>query len=382
MGNTVSNDLENEADDVNNVNVNVNVNVVTKKEEKQESITLSQEQIDTFKRDGILIVPNVLSKIQVQNAVDGLDETLVELDINPQELYENPYPIATVQLVGGITDIYYPQWKFDVMTHPNVHSVFQQLMQHTYASGVEPGFEQPYGAFDPKHSYTYIDRIGYRVPDKVFDACQEKADEAVRNARKSRFRTLRPHVDANPYHMFQPESIGDKWHTHGYKSRFRPVQCFVALSDNKGAECGGFRAAPGFHTEFEEYFQSRSESLTHYAPQREFYTLASQEHKSIQDRLRSDFQYDAGSMILWDWRIPHHNTKTHTGDETRKVVYCGLLPEVPINQRYVNEQIKSIAKHTLPPDFGGHRISTVVPKPDKPLELSLSQQKTIGIVPY
>ena len=46
----------------------------------------------------------------------------------------------------------------------------------------------------------------------------------------------------------------------------------------------------------------------------------------------------AGDLVLWDHRIPHANSRAHTGAHPRQVVYVGLIPRVRVNLDYVREQ--------------------------------------------
>ena len=65
-------------------------------------------------------------------------------------------------------------------------------------------------------------------------------------------------------------------------------------------------------------------------------------------------QVRAGSAVFWDYRIPHANAYRHSGTEPRAVVYCSFLPDVPVNRRYVREQLKKWNLGQIPTDQWVH----------------------------
>lgn len=107
----------------------------------------------------------------------------------------------------------------------------------------------------------YIDRIGFRIPtqlaesigkdlarnkDVTIKSAPPKADKATLPERKRTSkpraiqRSLTPHFDCCP----------ENYHDASSKNKWRPIQCFVSLTDNLQPNTGGFEAAPGFHREF------------------------------------------------------------------------------------------------------------------------------------
>jgi hypothetical protein len=51
-----------------------------------------------------------------------------------------------------------------------------------------------------------------------------------------------------------------------------------------------------------------------------------------------------------DYRIPHANARFNNTDRARAVVYIGLLPAVPINERYAAEQLQRYRQGQVPSD--------------------------------
>lgn len=115
------------------------------------------------------------------------------------------------------------------------------------------------------HNITkYIDRIGYRIPTKLAECLGEQISSTA-SFRESTVhttttstaapppttpkrglkprplqRSLTPHFDCCP----------ETYHDASTKNKWRPIQCFVSLTDNIQPNTGGFEACPGFHREF------------------------------------------------------------------------------------------------------------------------------------
>ncbi len=59
-------------------------------------------------------------------------------------------------------------------------------------------------------------------------------------------RSLTPHFDCCP----------ENYHDASKKNKWRPIQCFVSLTDNLQPNTGGFEACPGFHREFHSWVEN------------------------------------------------------------------------------------------------------------------------------
>lgn len=72
----------------------------------------------------------------------------------------------------------------------------------------------------------------------------------------------------------------------------------------------------------------------------------------------------AGSLVLWDNRLPHANSRCQGGRkeggegeerevevEVRQVVYISVLPRVPRNEQYCQDQLRRYEDGRLPSDF-------------------------------
>ena len=226
----------------------------------------------------------------------------------------------------------------------------------------------PFGKFDLEKGYAYIDRIGYRLPSTmaeiIGERLQNEREEGASNGttckkqskRKNTAiqRSLTPHLDCCPQTYNNPSN----------KSKWRPIQCFVSLTDNLEANTGGFEAAPGFHRNFHAWTRERSPSTitkrntksgakskvqidapcvgeyTHIRPKEDAHVMKAVKHIPVR----------AGSAVFWDNRIPHANAYKNEGTSARAVIYCSFLPDVEINRDYVEKQLEDYRLGRIPRD--------------------------------
>mmetsp|Transcript_26880 Transcript_26880/g.56059 ORF Transcript_26880/g.56059 Transcript_26880/m.56059 type:complete len:391 (-) Transcript_26880:71-1243(-) len=268
----------------------------------------------------------------------------------------------------------------------------------------------PFGEFECNKGFMYIDRIGYRIPTKLAETIGKQLSTkeisqptllstnklpASSNATKPTpkkkkkkpkpiQRSLTPHFDCCP----------EKYHDTANKNKWRPIQCFVSLTDNLQPNTGGFEAAPGFHREFRSWVEngrqfdrssrgsvgssssvdniemlssaqttpSSSPPQQHPQPCVGEYTHLNPTHdRELMQRVQH-VPVKAGSVVFWDNRIPHSNSyrndpirpRANDTDEaatddidvslgtcgSRAVVYCSFLPDVQINRRFVARQLE------------------------------------------
>jgi hypothetical protein len=192
--------------------------------------------------------------------------------------------------------------------------------------------------------------------------------EKLKQKPKPLQRSLTPHIDCCPMNMYESGKEFPRW---------RPIQCITALTDNIDPDTGGFEAVPGFHKEFRAYFDQKEkrgersmrvmeleesrvqESLASsdrtQAQRRpvvclgDFSPLRTQEDKEVIRRYRH-IPCSGGSVILFDWRIPHANSYRHVGSIPREVIYTGFLPPITINRKYAQEQLRRYYARLLPTD--------------------------------
>jgi ectoine hydroxylase-related dioxygenase (phytanoyl-CoA dioxygenase family) len=349
-------------------------------------MVLTQEQIDTFVRDGVLVVDNILTAQEVASAKHGLHQTLLHYNVDSTDLpntAHNLQKLSSTNGSGGVLDIFYPRFKMDIATHERLFRATQQLWEAALAHdgqseeemismGKQEAFH-PFGKFDIQKGYMYIDRLGYRIPTMIAEEIGAKLDanedgnttragsynRSKKKQKKTAIqRSLTPHLDCCP----------DTFYSTDKKSKWRPIQCFVSLTDNLDPNTGGFEAAPGFHREFHRWRKERKPSTitkmdkivgikvkqelpapcigeyTHIRPVEDEDVMKSIRHIPVR----------AGSAVFWDNRIPHANSYRNDSDTARAVVYCSFLPDVPLNRQYAEKQLEDYLLCRKPRDTWIH----------------------------
>lgn len=296
---------------------------------------LTNEQIEVFKRDGVLVVEDVFSQEEVETIRQNFHSYLDKrFGINHQKVLEGDP--QTLEKLGGprikspISNIFYPRWKLlEVNLNKKVWDITSQIWAQTFAIKA-PGFEHPFSLFDPNNGYLYIDRVCYRLPDYI----REEGG-------------LKPHLDRNPIDPYlEKTKVG--------LPRWRPIQSFIALTDHFGGASGGLRCVKGFHLEVDDYFNGCDEK----SDGGEFYRLHAVRHKTLYNRCKP-IDAPAGSFVLWDNRIVHSTDDHHQLMDTREVLYLSFLPAgVPCNDRYAKDQLQDVLDNQLPNNYkkrGGGR---------------------------
>lgn len=126
-------------------------------------------------------------------------------------------PLSSTGGSGGVIDAFYQDWKLALNESPKAVAVMGELWEATFAKCEKP-YEHPYGPYNARESLMYIDRVCFRVPDRVSELhCTDG------NKKRCLQRSLTPHIDCCPHRMFQ--DVGE------YKySKWRPIQAFISLT--------------------------------------------------------------------------------------------------------------------------------------------------------
>jgi hypothetical protein len=290
---------------------------------------LSEDQILTFLSDGVLVVENALSAVELNECINGLNATLARHHVDVNNLETSGQflrQLSSTNGSGGVLDIaYYDDWKVhNISCNPNLFSMTKQLWKAAYSpsSPIDTDTSSvyletrnqckfhPYGDFDCENGYLYIDRIGYRLPSALAEnlgECGVGNNKGNGKKRKSVSiqRSLTPHLDCCPETFFSTEG----------KKKWRPIQCFVSLVDTTEPNQGGFEAAKGFHLHFAEWAKHRPPSTylkkgksnqydvvevpavcvgeyTHIRPKEDAVVMKMIEHISVK----------AGAAVFWDER--------------------------------------------------------------------------------
>eukprot|EP00977_Amphora_coffeiformis_P018602 scaffold6596_cov161-Amphora_coffeaeformis.AAC.19 len=344
---------------------------------------LTPQQIDTFVQDGLLVVDNFLRPDQVAVAHDGLAASLARHGVDVNDLERTGHHLAALSSTGGsggVLDLFYDEWKVNetIALNPQLLAWTQQLWKAAYyyseedGSAIEgqrkakamedlPAHEQfkwhPYGPFDPDHGgYAYIDRFCYRIPTALSDTIgpqQQSSSSDAKSSKKNKTlqRSLTPHLDCCP----------DTFATAAGKTKWRPIQCFISLTDNLEPNTGGFEAVKGFHREFHTWTQNRAPTVVVHDKQTgqtksipapcigEYTHIRPTQDAAVMQRVQH-IPVRAGSVVFWDNRLPHANAYRHTGAIPRVVVYASFLPNIPLNRAYAVRQWQQWLQGRTPND--------------------------------
>jgi Protein of unknown function (DUF1479) len=344
---------------------------------------LSSSQREAFLKDGVLVVDNILTEAELENAQLGLHDTLLRYGIDTNNLEETGHALQQLSSTngsGGVIDLFYDEWKLQVATNEKLFRVTQELWEVGFCHHGEQREDlddlrfryHPYGPFDCETGYAYIDRIGYRIPSSLSERLAAELAESLtrdsvpkdyiktkkKNNRLSIQRSLTPHLDCCPDRLYEGVA---KW---------RPIQCFVSLTENLEPNTGGFEAAKGHHQIFEDWAKSRPPTVVTRRSQTgepdtaefaapcigEYTHLRPTEDEDVMKRIQH-IPVRAGSAVFWDNRIPHANSYRHHGTQPRAVVYCSFLPDISLNRQYVTQQIDNWRNGLQPNDQWIHRNS-------------------------
>jgi len=138
--------------------------------------------------------------------------------------------------------------------------------------------------------------------------------------------------------------------------RWKPIQAFIALTDNLEPNTGGFEAVPGFHRQFREWAIKRPPTLgSQTAPCiGDFTPIRPLEDREVIEQFRH-IPCRAGDLVIWDYRIPHANSRYNYACSPREVIYIGFLPYVDTNITFAREQLRRMDAGGQPPagQWGG-----------------------------
>ncbi len=233
-----------------------------------DAFLLTPDQIESFKRDGYLVVHDVLTREELCRATKGLHETLkYRYGVDPDNLSEtaqNLRALSSTNGSGGILDVFYPQWKLELSENEKFIAIISQLWSAGFRNKYddweysneqclqgEDYRDHPYGPFDVNRGYIYIDRICYRIPTTL--SKEIGANRSLTRKKKWPLqRSLTPHLDCCPTTILKRSKDVSKW---------RPLQSFVSLTDSLLENTGGFECVKGFHHEFSNWACHRKESV-------------------------------------------------------------------------------------------------------------------------
>lgn len=329
--------------------------------------------IEEFRQRGVVVVPEVLSRDEVSHVRSGFHAFLLDKGCDVTDLERTGRALSSLSSTGGaggILDVFWADWKLFVLEHPAITAAFSALWSETFASGDTEHFEHRHGAFDPASPIAAVDRICYRLPDSISKMHSFKKGKGLQ-------RHLAPHLDCCPHQDDRSAAAGNGNETTPHAVKWRPVQAFIALTDNPyPSEQGGFECCPGLHRKFKEWAECRPPSIlpqigkkSNYSEQVQtnppclgaFTPMRPKEDADILSRFEP-IPCRAGDLVMWDNRIPHANARVQADSAPREVVYIGMLPPVSQNLEYAHEQLQRFRDGRFPVDFWhGRKESALQP---------------------
>lgn len=311
---------------------------------------LSEEQSLFYKQFGYVVVENVLSEDDVEEARSNLHKDIRNRTgiMHGSAEWTEGNKIGA-RLKGPGNNMYYGKWKFlNIHLKPSVVECYTSLLRETCGPGNVAGFEHPFGRCN--EALCFADRVAYRLPDAINDEGG-----------------LALHLDRNPLDPYLLQAGGlDKW---------RPIQSFVALTDHFGKNSGGLMVAPGSHNIVDEYFADNEEAKEAVGRRGEFFRMHSKKHSKMNNQLQVVYA-PKGSLVMWDNRLAHGTCEKLSGFDSREVVYTGFLPNTEINRSYIDHQLRAI-RNNVYPMYGPQGY--LADRDWNESELTMQQRKLLGI---
>lgn len=310
---------------------------------------LTEEHLEEFNRDGIIVIEDVFSLDEVTTIRDKFHQQLSTIGIDHEKILSGEVQMDNnARIKSDVSRIFYNKWKLDAHLDKKVYEITKKLLLKTYGDDANEVFTHPYGKFDD--ILCYIDRVCYRLPDHI----REEGGLGL-------------HMDYNPKDPYLRSSGGQK--------KWRPIQSFISLTDHYSGDSGGLKVVKGFHKQCDEYFKDLKVGDGEIEAG-EFFRMNNGHarlHKECQPII-----VPAGSLVLWDNRLPHATTKKFNGYDSREVIYNGFLPNININVKYVKKQLIHIMKNIAPPAYQQINNETVDRDWDI-IQLTNIQKQTLGI---
>jgi len=283
------------------------------------SSLLTQEHIDQFLDDGYCCVENVLNVEEVDNTRNEFHKELLKYDINHHNILngidESP---ADIRKKSKVSNMFYAKFKFDLQINENMYNTWKTLMNNVIK-------EYPIGHHDDV--IPYFDRVCYRLPDCI----REEGGLGL-------------HLDRRPG-------------PNGFKriNFYRPIQGFLALTDHYGDESGGLKLVTKFHNEFDSFFKGKFDDNTESG---QFFRMGDKSYEKLQKRCKA-IVIPAGSLVMWDNRLPHATCKKLANFDSREVIYMSYIPNVPLNVSYGKQQKEHFLQNKKPPAYIGSDDFTI-----------------------
>ena len=294
---------------------------------------LTPELLNDFSENGYVVIENILSQEQINNARQSLHDYIEKYKgVSHDDILLGTTNINNVRKKGLTTDLFYSKFKMDLHLDQRIYQTFKKICQ----------------SLDPNCTdvVPYIDRVCYRLPDYIL------AEGG-----------LKLHIDRNP------------WTTSKAK-KIRSVQAFITLTDHYGSHSGGLCVVPKFHKLFDEYF-AKSYNNEEAELGGEFYRMHGKSHSVTQSQLVT-VPAPAGSLVIWNNNLPHATCEKLESHDTREVIYLSYLPSnIPTNIKYWKEQVHNFVANIPPPSYNDNNMK--VDRDYELDELNEFQKQMLGL---
>lgn len=250
---------------------------------------------------------------------------------------------ASLKCVGGVriksatSQMFYTKPIFDIYVSKTMQYIFDRLNDNTYKTK-NLLYTSPFKI--EGNSLPFLDRYGFRLPSWIPQVTFE--DGTTIGPEEG----LGLHVDMDPYNPYLYDDGGTS-----HLIKWRPFQSFVTISDHTMENNGGICVVPDFHKKFNDFFKSYSKG-TKKAERTsihsgEFFRMSECEGSPEMELF--PVLAPAGSLILWDSRLPHKTTRRCDNPLGRKQIYGSWTPNCEINRRLIEGQRKHLKEDILPP---------------------------------
>jgi len=254
---------------------------------------ITDEQINIYKQDGFIIIPDVLNEEEIKYYRNCFHNELNAIGYNYDDIiFHGKYSqVNFTNKRNDLSNSFYYNWKMELQADERIYQIWKKIIL---------GTKDMYNIEDCTDVLPFIDRVGLRFPDHIY------AEGG-----------LNLHLD----------KLGMK---------FRPIQGFLSLTDQLTNKHGGLQLVKGFHNSNKFHSDIIGMNL--------------KSNQYLASKLEN-IHVRAGSLVLWDYRLPHKTNDKFTSYDTREVIYLSYLPNTLQNKSYSKEQWSNFLNSIPPPDF-------------------------------
>lgn len=275
---------------------------------------LTEEYIEEYNKNGVIVIENIFTNNEILNTRIEFHKQLEKMDINHNNILLGiDKPPSEYRIKGKPSRIFYADWKLKLHLDHKIYSTMKDLLINQYNTNNKQ--INPFGYFND--ILPYIDRVCYRLPDHI------RAEGG-----------LSLHLDRNPLYPFEKLK---KW---------KPIQAFITLTDQYNE---GLHVIKGFHNIIDDYFKNNEEVKNNLSGG-EFYRMNSKSYYNLQQKLEPIYA-PAGSLVIWDNRLPHSTGDNFISNDSREVIYCGWIPNIELNKKYYENELINIKLNIPPPAY-------------------------------